>query len=282
MDQWSLAVANTLVGNERGAAGLEWAIGGGSLRFGDDANIAMAGADVEATLDGSPVTTGGQISARAGQALEIRRLSTRRFLYIAVSGGVNCPPVLGSRSTYLPAALGGIEGRRLRKGDVFLIGKRRVDRVGAAAIGTVDRAAPDYDAHAIRVVSSEADGFGDFFATSYTVSAASDRMGYRLEGNRPLEGGASIISDPVCAGVIQLPPDGHPIVLMADSPTVGGYRIIGTVITCDLPILAQTLPGRSLRFAAVSVDIAQEELRRRESALSKMRGDAPPSPDEHT
>ena len=282
MDQWSLAVANILVGNERDAAGLEWAIGGGSLRFGDDANIAMAGADVEATLGGTPVTTGQQISARAGQVLEIRRIFTRRFLYVAFSGAVNSPPVLGSRSTYLPAALGGIEGRRLMKGDVFLIGKRRFGgKTVAGAIGTSGKAAPDYDAREIRVVTTAAAGFpddntlfGDFIATSYTISAASDRMGYRLEGNRPLEAaGASITSEPVCAGAIQLPPSGHPIVLMADSPTVGGYRIIATVITCDLPILAQCMPGRSVRFAAVSVGVAQKELRDRENALGNALND---------
>ena len=283
MDLWSLAVANILVGNGRRTAGLEWAIGGGSLRFGNDANIAMAGADVEATLDGSPVTTGQQILARAGQVLEIRRLLARRFLYIAISGGVNSPPALGSRSTYLPAALGGIEGRRLTKGDAFLIGKRRPGWRVAGQVATGITSAPNYDGPEVRVVTTAPAGsadssslFGDFISTSYTVSAASDRMGYRLDGNRPLVGGASIISEPVCAGVIQLPPDGHPIVLMADSPTVGGYRIIGTVITCDLPILAQSMPGRSVRFRAVSVDVAQEELRRREKALSNS------SFDEHT
>ena len=259
MDSWSLAVANVLVGNDRDAAALEWAIGGGSLRFGDDAKFALAGADVDATLDGAPVTTGQQNPAQAGQVLEIRRIFTRRFLYVAFSGGVNSPPALGSRSTYVPAALGGIEGRRLTKGDAFLIGKGRVIR------DEVRRVAPDYDAPALRVVSNEAEGLGDFFTTSYTVSTASDRMGYRLEGEHALDGGASITSQPVCAGVIQLPPDGHPIVLMADSPTIGGYRIIGTVITCDLPILAQCVPGRSVRFAAVSVAVAQEELRHRET-----------------
>lgn len=268
MDQWSLSLANILVGNERNAAGLEWAIGGGALRFAENAEIALAGADVEATLDGTPVTTGARISARAGQVLAIERLLIRRFVYLAVAGGVNCPPVLGSRSTYLPAALGGIEGRRLTKGDIIPT-TRATSGAEHAGVEIGSHEGPDYDSEVIRVVATEdSRAFSEFSDAGYTVSAASDRMGYRLEGNRPMEDlGASVTSEPVCAGAIQMPPNGQPIVLMADSPTVGGYRIIGTVITCDLAVLAQCMPGRSVRFAAVSVAVAQEEIRRRENVL---------------
>jgi antagonist of KipI len=266
MDRWSLSVANIIAGNERNAAALEWAIGGGTLRFLDDADIALAGADIEATLDGSPISTGKRLSARAGQVLAIERLLVRRFVYLAVSGGVNCPPVLGSMSTYLPAALGGIEGRRLTKGDTVptIAARSRSDQTAIDVTGQ----SPDYDCEMIRVVAADERAFSEFAQAGYTVSAASDRMGYRLECDRPMEDlGASVTSEPVCAGAIQLPPNGQPIVLMADSPTVGGYRIIGTVITCDLPILAQCMPGRPVRFADVSVGDAQEDLRRRESFL---------------
>jgi antagonist of KipI len=272
MDRWSLALANILVGNERNAAGLEWAIGGGTLRFEDDAEIGLAGAEVEATLGGNPVVTGTRLWARAGQVLEVARLLNRRFVYLAISGGVISPQVLGSRSTYLPAALGGIEGRRLTKGDIIPTTEvpTRVER-GQVAIER--REGPNYDSDVIRVVAAADSGaFKEFSDASYTVSTASDRMGYRLEANRPMESlGASITSEPVCAGAIQIPTNGQPIVLMADSPTVGGYRIIGTVITCDLPILAQCMPGRRVRFAPVSVAAAQEELRRRENLFERSR-----------
>ena len=275
MDQWALATANLLIGNERGAAALEWAIAGGSLRFERDCVIAMAGTDIEATLDGVPVTAGQRLSVRSGQVLAIRRLVTRRFLYLAVSGGIDCPAVLGSRSTYLPASLGGIEGRRLIKGDRLPTGQRHLSGENADVVFEANTVGPDYDAREIRVVAAanqnsagpdEAQGglFKDFFETSYTVSPASDRMGYRLVPDRSLGAmGASITSEPVCSGAIQLPPNGEPIVLMADSPTVGGYTILGTVISCDLPILAQCMPGRKIRFAGVSVDAAQEALRER-------------------
>ena len=267
MDEWSLAIANTLLGNERNAAALEWAIGGGALRFEDDVDIALSGAEVEGTLDGTPVRAGSRIFARAGQILRIERLLARRFLYVAVSGGVNSPPVLGSRSTYLPAGIGGIEGRRLKKGDTILTRKLGNEKTTA---GIVKEEGPDYGSDVIRVVAyADEKAFAEFAGASYAVSAASDRMGYRLECSQSLHAlGASITSEPVCAGAIQLPPNGQPIVLMADSPTVGGYRIIGTVISCDLPILAQCMPGRILRFAGVSVEIAQKELRRRENVLN--------------
>jgi len=264
MDRWSLSRANILIGNERNAAGLEWAIGGGALRFESDTDIALTGADVEATLDGSRVATRARISVRAGQLLVVERILNRRFVYLAVSGGVNLLPVLGSRSTYLPAAFGGIEGRRLKSGDVLSTNEIS-SQMERASVAIANLEGPDYDAEVIRVVAGEnSDAFKEFAGADYKVSAASDRMGYRLEASRAMENlGASITSEPVCAGAIQIPPNGQPIVLMADSPTIGGYRIIATVITCDLPILAQCLPGRSARFAGVSVAVAQQELRAR-------------------
>lgn len=270
MDKWSLAVANVLVGNPRNAAGLEWAIGGGALKFEIDTTIALSGADVEASLDGATLRSFRRVSVRAGQTLTIQRIVGRRFTYLAISGGVASPPVLGSRSTYLPAGMGGIDGRRLKTGDrIPSDTDYRPPATGYRQPASIPTG-PDYDAKEIRVIPID-ENFQRFAEREYRVSAASDRMGYRMEPDRPLEGiGASITSEPVCAGAIQVPPDGEPIVLMADSPTVGGYRIIGTVIACDLPVLAQSLPGRSLKFAQISVATAQEELRRRELWLAQV------------
>lgn len=300
MDQWSFALANLLVGNRRDAAGLEWAVGAGLLRFEHDSWIALTGAEVEATIDDRPVALNSAVAVRAGQILTIHRLNARRFLYISVRGAVDCRPVLGSRSTYLPAAFGGIEGRRLIRGDVVPIGEvqpgRETVRGGdlseraTIVIRTLDASgvAPDYDAIDVRLVAasdppvvdetraesgSAGAGFLEsFFETNYAVSLSSDRTGYRLEGDGELSSaGASITSQPVCAGAIQIPPNGHPIVLMADSPTIGGYRVVGTVISCDLPIVAQSMPGRKLRFVRVTIDVAQDELRRRELALAEIQ-----------
>lgn len=261
MDRIALAVANLAVGNPADAAALEWAVGGGTLRFERDLMIALAGAEAESTLDGMPVSINSAISVEAGQELTIHRLTARRFLYVAIRGGVDCPVVLGSRSTYLPAALGGIEGRRLMRGDAISIGNafagmREIDsgRTGPA---------PDYNSDVIRVIgATESRLLESFFDGNYIVSMASDRTGYRLEGDTALDStDTSITSEPVCAGAIQLTPGGHPIVLMADSPTIGGYRILGTVISSDLPILAQSVPGRRLKFKGISVEAAQRLIR---------------------
>jgi antagonist of KipI len=296
MDQWSLAIANALVGNHPDAAALEWAVGSGTLRFDHEATIALVGAGLEATIDDEPVERNARISVRAGQRLTISRITTHRFLYVAVRGGVDCPRVLGSRSTYQPAGFGGIGGRRLLRDDAILIrSPKTLEGPIDFAFDTTD-VSPDYDAEIVRVISTaasrytsdlnddspsepfapakrgdDADAFENFLRGSYIVSAASDRTGYRLEASPKLEQwGASVTSEPVCAGAIQLPAGGHPIVLMADSPTIGGYRIIATVISCDLPIVAQYLPGRTLRFREVSVSAAQEALRRREEFLKNL------------
>lgn len=264
MDRWSLARANINAGNERSAAALEWAIAGGSLRFEQDTTIALAGADIDATIDDTPVERDRPINMRADQILNIRAITARRFLYVAVRGGVDCPLVLGSRSTYLPASFGGIEGRRLRNGDIVPVGQTPPDRGadGPAISGEM----PDYDADTIRIIprtdNRDDEMLTRFLEQTYTVSAASDRMGYRLESAHPLDGSrASITSEPVCPGTIQLTPSGEPIVLMADAPTIGGYQLIGTVASRDLPIIAQSLPGKTLRFKSVSVAEAQALLK---------------------
>jgi antagonist of KipI len=273
MDQWSYAIANFFAGNQRVAPALEWAIGAGSLRFETDAIIGLAGAEIDAVIDERPIRIHGSVRIRAGDVLKIRGITARRFLYIAVKGGVDCPLVLGSRSTYLPASFGGIDGRRLINGDVLPIGDFVTRRDAGPSADAFTGGAPDYDAGAVRIIPRTLDGedalSAQFLQQKYTVSGASDRMGYRLESAQPIDAsGASITSEPVCPGVIQLTPSGQPIVLMADAPTIGGYRIIGTVISCDLPIVAQSLPGKTLRFRGVTVDAAQEMLERRERMLT--------------
>jgi antagonist of KipI len=275
MDQWSFAVANLLAGNHRNAATLEWAVGGGSLRFERDAIISLVGAEITATIDEKAIGSPGSMTVGTGQLLRIHGITARRFLYVAVRGGLDCPLVLGSRSTYLPASFGGVDGRRLVTGDVLTIGATTADADVRSDAVAVTAGGPDYDAETVRVIprasDEDAETLTRFFENLYSVSAASDRTGYRLESARPLDGArASITSEPVCAGTIQLTPSGQPIVLMADAPTIGGYRILGTVISCDLPIVAQSLPGRTLRFERVSVDEAQALLEQRERALTQL------------
>lgn len=275
MDQWSFAMANVLAGNHRNAAALEWAVGGGSLRFERDAIISLVGAEVTATIDEKAIGSPGAMTIRAGQLLRIHGITARRFLYVAVRGGIDCPMVLGSRSTYLPASFGGVRGRRLATGDVLTIGVMTAGTDVRSDAVAITAGGPDYEAESVRVISrapdDDVESFSRFVEQPYTVSGASDRMGYRLESAQALDGArASITSEPVCAGTIQLTPSGQLIVLMADAPTIGGYRIMGTVISCDLPIVAQSLPGKTLRFAKISVHEAHALLEQRDRALSQL------------
>jgi len=289
MDQWSLAMANSHAGNQRFAAALEWAIGGGSLRCERETIIGLAGAEIDASVGDRPVQSPGSYAVGSGEVLNVRAIARRRFLYLALRGGIECPLVLGSRSTYLPASFGGIEGRRLRSGDVVPSGAMALPQGETVHGGLREQSEePDYDATIVRVVarsavaadqrrsgardpSADVELFARFVEPQYTVSAVSDRMGYRLESAQPLTGvRASITSEPVCAGAIQITPSGQPIVLMADAPTIGGYRIAGTVISCDLPVIAQCLPGTTVRFEGISVDKAHALLQARERALSQL------------
>lgn len=265
MDQWSFAGANLLVGNDTNAAAFEWAIGPGAMRFTEGSLIAITGSQVEATIDDRSVSTGEAIEVRAGQLLTVRRLIDLRFIYIAIAGGVSCPEILGSRSTYLPASFGGVEGRRIKTGDRIETGERTRE---SSALRIPSRARPDFNSDQLRVIVSDRPAFEQIAGSIFRVSQLSDRMGYRLESDGASIEGASITSEPVCPGTIQLPPNGQPIVLMADSPTIGGYRVCGTVISADLPILAQCMPGRRVKFLPVEAEAAQEELRRRESELT--------------
>jgi antagonist of KipI len=273
MDAWALSVANVLVGNDPGAAAVEWALGGGRLRWERPAVFALAGARVEATLDGVPVRRHRSYHAAVGSELTLRRLESGRFVYIAVDGGVSVPLVLGSRATYVPARMGGVEGRPLRAGDRLDLGPSRQPQpiVGVAIPSDLELR---YDTVECRVVAGPhaslfaSDDWARFTGTAYRVEPASDRTGYRLAGPAlQHRGDAALPSAPVCPGAIQVPAGGHPIVLMADAPTVGGYPVIAVVCSADLPLVAQRRPGEELRFRVVSIEDAQRALRRRAVAV---------------
>jgi antagonist of KipI len=247
MDQWALSAANQMVGNPLPAAALEWGLTGGRLHFERDATVAICGPGMAIT---HPV--------RAGEELALPRPTEGRFLYLAVAGGLDVPVILGRRSTYLPAGFGHL----IKTGERLPIGS---DRVGSPAS---PRGKPDYASGLARVVEGpQRHLFSDerwtrFLATPWTVSRASDRMGYRLEGETPIETPpADLPSEGTCVGAVQVPPDGMPIVLMADGPTVGGYPKIAVVISADVPIVAQRQPGEVIRFEETTVSEAQRALR---------------------
>ncbi len=281
VDGPALRAANLLVGNLRGAAGLECTVQGPTLRVTRPLVAAITGADLGAVVERSDL---GRWRAPLGMSFFLRPGNIVRFegrrsgarAYVAFAGGIDVPPVLGSRSTYVTGGFGGIEGRPLHAGDGFGIGSQESTRLAgriwprAEAEGEIDLREKTAS---IRVVlGPQADHFAEaalvtFTSSTYRVAPSSDRMGYRLEGPMLQHlGPREIVSDGMMLGGIQVPPNGLPIVMLADRATMGGYPKIATVISSDLPILGQLIPGESVRFLAVSLDEARAAYRERVAA----------------
>lgn len=260
MHQALLDEANRLVGNRPGCAGLEWALGAGALRFLTDVALSVL-RDAEVRIEGA-VQPSGAVHAKAGATVEITPRGQDRFLYVAVRGGIDVPRILGSRSTYLPGGLGGHQGRRIRSGDRLPIGLAPVEVHPFDAEEA--RLPPATGPLMLRVTRGpQWERFGPaahavFFAGAYTVSSASDRMGYRLNGPAVLpRESATLPSEAACPGAVQIPDGGEPIVLMPDGPTVGGYPKMAVVTRADLGELAQCQPGRTVRFREISLEEAR-------------------------
>jgi antagonist of KipI len=272
MDSFSLRAANAVSGNHFDAAGLEWALGGGSIRFEDDAVFSLGGAKAHTTLGGrvaAPCTT---IYAKGGDELTIEQIASGRFLYVAIRGGIEVPPALGSKSTYLPGRFGGYQGRTLKKGDLLSVGADS-SHLPTDGFHCAAELLPRYEPGIVHITrGTQADLFDEsawrtLTESEYRISAASDRTGYRLEGPALANPVGTLPSEASCPGSIQIPGDGLPIVLMADAPTVGGYPKIAVVAEADLPIIAQRSPGDSIRFELITIEQSQRALRRRAADL---------------
>ena len=252
MDRASLRDANRAVGNAYTAAALEVMLGGVEVRLEHAGALAVSGADLSATLDGRALPLSTRVEHAAGSVVRFdgRRRGARA--YLAFAGGLDVTPCLGSRATDLTSGLGGVAGRRLRAGD----------RVPVAVMSPATRAEPiaprpmPAGGARVRVLPGP---HGEWFPpaaldllcrTRYEVSPDSNRMGYRLRGAQPLPREArEMISDATCPGGLQVPPSGQPILLTADRQVTGGYPIIATVITADLPVVGQLAPGDWIEFA---------------------------------
>lgn len=270
LDEYALRAANALVGNPPDAAGLEITLVGPRLRASEPCLIAVGGADLRLRVHGQSLPCWMAIFVRRGWEIgfEGRRSGCRA--YLAVAGGIDVPPVMGSRSTYLRGGFGGFQGRALRAGDVLPVGAPALSLTDRAGRRLPARARPPYRSSPILevILGPQNDRFADegiaaFLSGEYAVGQTSDRMGYRLEG--PIirhRSGADIVSDGVALGAVQVPASGQPIVMMADRQTTGGYAKIATVVRADIPLLAQCVPGESrVRFRETSVEAAQTRYR---------------------
>ena len=253
MDGVSHRLANLLVGNEPSCATLEVTLVGPTLEFLSEATFAVAGAEFELRLDERPVPGHTSCHARRGSRLRLGRRGFGARAYLAVAGGIDVPPVLGSRSTDLASGLGGFAGRPLRAGDRLGVGRwagPRVPRMPPGAPvalpsgGARVRVMPGPDGDRVGLRAMEV-----FGQARFTLGPESNRMGYRLRGpSLELAEMGPLLSSATPVGTVQAPPSGEPILLMADRQTTGGYAKIATVISADLPVAGQLAPGDWIAF----------------------------------
>lgn len=296
MDDWSYRIANVLVGNDDQAAVLEISIKGPILKIKEDCIIALCGAEMTAILNQEEIPMWRPVYVPKDSVLSIKHANRGTLAYLAVSGGIQVPVLMKSSSTTIRSGLGGYNGRALQSGDILRIGpltrlsqcilNRSLDgafHTGQSMYASWFTHKPELPvAHSdtvIRVIHGREFEVFDLNdkcsleGQAFEVLPQADRMGYRLRGSYSLSYRLDkpMLSEPVTMGTIQVPPDGEPIVLMADRQTTGGYPRVAQVISIDLPLLAQARPGVRIRFKTVSLIEAQQLLLQREKDLDVIR-----------
>lgn len=278
MDREAFVIANRLVGNDDNAAALEFAFLGPKLECRTDAWIAVTGAEVDLRINGKLEPLWAALRIRSGGIIQIGPARNGCWTYLAISGGINVPPVLGSQSTYARGSLGGIEGRALKEGDLLPVKVILPKQDVLEGRKILSQYRPSFPAEVeVRVILGPQDdyfipdGISTFLSSAYEVTHKIDRMGYRLEGpSITHRAGPDIISDGMPAGGIQVPGDGQPMILLVDRQSTGGYAKIATVISVDIGLVAQAQPGRRIRFRAVTLTEAHRILRQAEARLAKI------------
>lgn len=283
MDRRAMRLANILVENDPNDCVLEFALAGPTLRFTTETFIALTGGDFSPKLDGKPIPLYTTIHVRHGQILSMGGCKTGVYGYLAIAGGsLRVPEVMGSCSTNLKCALGGFRGRILEPGDYIPFRTKTMEympNLGSHTL-SLDKAsdAPTPGASVVvRVVPGPQEemftkaGIETFYTSTFTTTAKSDRMGYRLDGPEiETVSGSDIISDGIAFGAIQIPSHGRPIIMLSDRQTTGGYAKIGTVASVDIPKLVQCPPGTPVHFTKISVDEAQSLYREQEKRFKKL------------
>jgi len=279
MDRFAFNAANILAGNTPDHAAIEIGLGDIAFRALQDCVISVAGVGYGLSVYIWDFPLWSSYYVRAGWTIRLNKLNSGMWTYLAVAGGVLSQSILDSRSTYLRGHLGGRDGRQLQAGDVLKSGISSHPLTELAARTLPEDARPEYsDNLTLDVILGPQEKYfteesiEKFLSSEYTMSRTSDRMGYRLEGRQLTHRNKSeLISEGMTMGAIQIPSSGQPIVMMADSPTTGGYPKIGTVASADLPLLAQCVPEKSkIRFQATTVAKAQQKYRKLMSGLERI------------
>jgi len=288
MDQKALRIANLLVGNPEDAAGLEIVFVGPSLFFEQAGLIAVTGAEMPFKLDGVSQPLWESIKVEKGQTLEFDYLRTGARCYLSMSGGIDVPKVLGSRSTYLVGSFGGLHGRAISNGDNLPLGNSDYSLSQLGKNIPADML-PDTGAREIRVMLGlyshrlTADSISRFFSEKWIVGSEADRMGYRFKGGQVLEfvdrdppfgAGAdpsNIVDSSYAYGSIQVPSGTEPIILHRDAVSAGGYFTLGAVISADMDLIAQLQPNTPIQFVSTDMDKALQAREGRASMMKAIR-----------
>jgi len=279
LDSFALRIANLLVGNPEGHAGLETTLMGLRFKARADVLIAVTGADLQPQIDRQAIKRWCSRILKKGEILSFVGPKSGCRAYVAFGGKLNIMPLLGSRSTNLPAAFGGLKGRSLQKGDIFLIEDPASQFAAEGRSFEVRGRHLQSDIWTLRIIWGPQDNdFGrdalhTFVNSQFTVSPQSDRAGIRLNGpliQRKSNTAESIISEGIISGSIQVPGDGQPIIILGETVT-GGYRKIATVITADLPLTGQIKPGDKIQFQAVTLKDARRHLRIQQDMIEEFK-----------
>ena len=285
LDGFSLRLANALVGNSPRTPALEVLMSGPTFEVAaDTVRVALAGvgANLAIGAEKARIGAGQSVTLPRGAVIEVVAGQSASG-YLAVEGGIAVPRVLGSTSTYVRAAIGGLDGRALRRGDFVPLAIARASE--RAELRLPLPLTPTGDQPIRVVLGPQQEYFTEeavaaFLLAEFRISQSFDRMGMRLDG--PFlqhRGGWDIVSDAIMTGAIQVPGSGQPILLLADHQTTGGYPKIATVISADLPVVGRRRPGDRLRFAAVTVEVAEELCRAAECHLAELAAKLEPIPD---
>ena len=275
LDSFSFRAGNLLVGNLEEKACLETALMGLKLIALKEVVISITGGDLCPTLNGEPLTMWRTHLLVEGDVIHFKKVRAGCRAYLAVAGGFVVPRIMGSSSTYLSGRFGGLEGRKLKRGDILysLDISCSLNKLGLRF--PIDWVSFPEKKVSLRVISGPQDdhfteeGFQTFCSSPYHVTPQCDRMGIRLEGpriERRPDVEESIISEGLVAGAIQVPGDGNPIIILTELVT-GGYTKIATIISTDLPRVAQLKPGDQVRFLPISIEGAHDLLREQEERL---------------
>ena len=276
MDEFAMNLANALVGNPINTAVIETTVLGVRLEFDCDTVIAIAGADCDSEINGNKIKNLKAYAVHAGDILKMNSATSGFRSYVAVAGGFNIDKVMGSNSTNLKCKIGGINGEKLKPFDEILLNRTATltEKEENEVLLNTEYASEIV----VRVVLGPQDdyftknGLKTFLSSKYTVSQKLDRMGIRLDGEIiESKNGVDIISDGLTSGSIQIPTSGTPIIMMADRQTTGGYAKIATIITVDLPLVAQAKPGTIISFKKVSYRKAVSLIKKRNKFLDKIK-----------